>query len=95
MGSPSSQRRKVQMLPLDSMFFQRTKLDRRDVVGNGVHVNNLIKIIEAMINKTYLPPDARIEWLYFDHRLDCWAILITSETYRDIPEGEMAPLLEF
>lgn len=90
--------RQVRMLPLDTAFFDRINADITKVVGvvmSGVHVNNLLKIISAMINQGWLPPDAKMEWLYFDTRLNNWAVLIWSATYRELAFDEMAPLLEF
>jgi len=91
-------KRKIQMLPLDMEFFRRIGADMNKVIAqvrSGVHINNLIKIIDAMSKEGHLPGDARMEWLYFDPRFNAWAVLITSEMYRELAFDEMAPLLEF
>jgi len=91
-------RRRIKMLALDNVFFDRFELEMSTVIAtvhSGVHVNNLIKIIDAMIKEGHLPGDGRMEWLYFDVRLNNWAVLISSEIYRELAADEMAPLLEF
>lgn len=90
-------KRRVQMLMLDTTFFQRLGMDITKVISPtmaGVHLNNLIKIIEGLTNEGYLPPDSRMEWLYFDPRFNNWAVLIASESYRQLAFDEMAPLVE-
>jgi len=91
-------KRKFKMLTLDTMFFQRINMDITKVVSPtmaGVHLNNLIKIIEGLSNEGHLPADARMEWLYFDPRFNNWAVLIASESYQALAYDEMAPLVEF
>ena len=91
-------RRRVQMVVLDTIFFNRFELEMSKIIAvvhSGVHVNNLIKVIDSMIKEGHLPGDARMEWLYFDIRLNNWAVLISSEMYRELALDEMAPLLEF
>ena len=90
--------RRCRMMVLDTAFFHQFRLDTEKVISPtmaGVHVNNLIKIIESLLNTGHLPPDARMEWLYFDPRFNSWAVLIASEAYRQLEVNEMAPLLEF
>lgn len=91
-------KRKVRMMMLDTTFFQRANLEITNVISpvmSGVHVNNLIKIVDGLSKEGYLPPDARMEWLYFDPRFNNWAVLIASESYRELAFDEMAPLVEF
>lgn len=90
-------RRNVKMLVLDLILCDRFNLKILNLVqpSVGVHVNNLIKVVDALIKGGHLPGDAKMEWLYFDLRLNNWAVLISSEMFRELALDEMAPLMEF
>jgi len=89
--------RKIKMLPITIQLCENLRVDYTRIVSeniSGVYIEHLFKVFTAMTNTGLLPADAKLSFLYFDPRFNCWAILIESEMYEELEQGVPAPLLD-
>ena len=89
--------RRCKTLLLDLELFESLNVPLDVIVNpiwNSVHINNLQKLTNSLMNGGHIPPDAILSWLYFDLRFNNWSVVIESEQFRSLQDDEHIPLLE-
>jgi len=65
------------------------------VLHNSINLKELVELVDVLIEREELPCDAKITWLWYDARMGCFSMLIWSEMFDIVPEGEYPPYINF
>jgi hypothetical protein len=60
----------------------------------AVNVHELLLLLDGLIQEEKLPRDVKITWLWYDPRIAAMSMILWSEMFDIIPEGEYAPYIE-
>lgn len=83
------------------LYLTRTLTDRHGIDqwnmcrGDSININKVVKFLEKLANeKELLPRDVVLTWVWFDPCWNAYGLVLASEMFDEVPEGEMFPIID-